>query len=173
MQAENLSDLLHRGLEYAWDCERHLLKELPKMEKAASSNELKAQLLQMVRTCGGHSGRLNDIFVKLDRSPDAEPHEPIRIITAESDKMMKHIERGPLLDAALIMYANQICHYEIALYGTICAFARTLDLNEIASLLDLSLNDEKEADRELTHLAEHSVNRHAARFQNAPGFIIM
>src|ERR1700743_3458365 len=116
MQAENLSDLLHRGLEYAWDCEHHLLKELPKMEHSASSEDLKTALLNLIHSAGGHEGRLNDIFARLDRSADAEPREPIRIITAETDKLSRHIERGPLLDAALIMYGTQICHYKIALY---------------------------------------------------------
>jgi ferritin-like metal-binding protein YciE len=110
MQAENLSDLLHRGLEYAWDCERHLLKELPKMELSASCDDLKTVLLGLTHSAGSHTGRLNDIFAKLDRSADAEPHEPIRIITAESEKLARHIDRGPLLDAALIMFGNQICH---------------------------------------------------------------
>ena|ERR1019366_3930403 len=173
MQAENLSDLLQRGLEYAWDCEQHLLKVLPKMEHSAFSEDLKTVLLGMVHSAGGHTGRLNDIFAKLDRSADAEAHEPIRIITAESDKLARHIDRGPLLDAALIMYGNQICHYKIALYGTLCAFARALDMHEIASLLDLNLGDENDSDRELTHLAEKSINRQAAHFQNTPGFIIM
>lgn len=173
MQAENLADLLHRGLEYAWDCERHLLKELPRLEHSASSDELKALLLAMVNATGAHTARLNDIFAKLDRSADAESHEPIRVIAAEAEKMARHIERGPLLDAALIMYGNQFCHYKIALYGTLCSFARTLGWHEIASLLDLSVAEEKEADRELTHLANKTVNRQAAHFQNAPGFIIM
>jgi ferritin-like metal-binding protein YciE len=64
-------------------------------------------------------------------------------------------------------------HYKIALYGTLCAFARALGMNEVSSLLDLNLIDEKDSDRDLTHLAEKSINRQAAHFQNAPGFIIM
>ena len=172
MQAENLSDLLHRGFEYAWDCEQHLLKEFPKMEHSASSDELKALLLGLTNVTGSHTARLTAIFAKLERSADAEAHEPIRIITAESEKLAHHIDRGPLLDAALIMYGNQICHYKIALYGTLCAFARTLGWHEIGGLLDLSLAEENAANRELTHLAE-SVNRQAAHFQNSPSFILM
>ena len=173
MQAENLSDLLHRGLEYAWDSEQHLLKELPRLERSASRDELKTQILGLSNIADCHTGRLAEIFASLDRSADGETHEPIRVIVAECEKMARHIDRGPLLDTALIMYANQICHYKIALYGTLCAFARTLGLHEIASLLDLNLGEEKGADRELTHLAEKSVNRQAAHFQNTPGFIIM
>src|ERR1039458_5330671 len=108
MLLDNLSDLFQRGLEYAWDCEHVLLKQLPKMVEAADLQELKQALdLHLVET-KGHLYRLEQIFVRLDRSPAAEKNEPIRIIAEECDKMIGQIDRSALLDAPLVFHSNQI-----------------------------------------------------------------
>ena len=104
MLLDNLSDLFQRGLEYAWDCEHMLLKHLPKMVEAASMQELKQAVdLHLVET-KGHIYRLEQIFTRLDRSPAAEKNEPIRIIVEECEKMIGHLDRSALLDAALVFH---------------------------------------------------------------------
>src|SRR5580658_4410741 len=155
MLLDNLSDLFQRGLEYAWDCEHVLLKQLPKMVEAASMQELKQVLdLHLVET-KGHLYRLEQIFARLERSPAAEKNEPIRIIAEECDKMIGHIDRSALLDAVLVFHDHQIEQYEIGLYESLGGFARTLGQDEAAGLIDQILGEEKSVAHQLTELAEN------------------
>jgi ferritin-like metal-binding protein YciE len=173
MLLDNLSDLFQRGLEYAWDCEHMLLKHLPDMSEAASSFKLKHIFdLHTVET-KGHVYRLEQIFTRLERAPAGEKHEPIRIMVEESERMIRHLERSPLLDAALIFSANQIEHYEIGLYQSLCSFAHTLGLAPVADLIQEILNDEKSADQALTRLAETSVYKAAGSVHNPPPFALI
>jgi ferritin-like metal-binding protein YciE len=173
MLLDNLSDLFQRGLEYAWDCEHVLLKQLPKMVEAAALQELKQALdLHLVET-KGHLYRLEQIFARLDRSPAAEKNEPIRIIAEECDKMIGHIDRSALLDAALVFHGHQIEQYEIGLYESLRGFARTLGLDEVAGLIDQILGEERSAAHQLTELAENSINRAAVSVHNPPPFALI
>lgn len=173
MLLDNLSDLFQRGLEYAWDCEHLLLKQLPKMAEAATSPELKQTLNASLEETKGHVARLEQVFNRLGRSPAAEKNEPIRIIVEECDRIIGHIDHSALLDAALVFSGNQIEHYEIALYGSLCGFARTLGLDQVASLLDETLGEEKDADHKMTRLAESSINRAASIVHNTPPFALI
>lgn len=173
MQLDNLSDLFQRGLEYAWDCERLLVKGLPKMVEAASSQELKHMLDLHLVEAKTHVYRLEQIFTRLERSPAAEKSEPARIILDECERMISHLERSPLLDAAIIFSGNQLEHYEISLYGSLSAFARALELNDAAGLLDETLAEEKAADHALTRIAENSVNLAATVVRNPPPFALI
>jgi ferritin-like metal-binding protein YciE len=173
MLLDNLSDLFQRGLEYAWDCEHLLLKHLPKMSESASSQELKHALDVHTVETKGHVYRLEQVFTRLDRAPAAEKSEPIRILVEESEKMIGHLDRSPLMDASLIFSANQIEHYEIGLYGSLVSFARTLGLEEVASLLDEILGEEKTSDQTLTRIAEGNINRAASNVHNTPPFALI
>lgn len=173
MLLDNLSDLLQRGLEYAWDCEHELVKAAPKMVEAATSEELKHVLdLHLVET-KSHIYRLKQIFTRLDRAPAGEKSEPVRIILAECERMTSHIEPSALLDAVLIFSGNQIQHYEIALYGSLASMARALNCDEVANLLDETLAEEKTADQSLTRIAERAVNAAAAGVHNPPPFALI
>jgi ferritin-like metal-binding protein YciE len=173
MLLDNLSDLFQRGLEYAWDCEHVLLKHLPKMMEVSTMQELKQALdLHLVET-KGHIYRLEQIFTRLDRSPAAEKNEPIRIIIEECDKMIGHIDRSALLDAALVFHGNQIEQYEIALYQSLRGFARTLGLDDVAGLLDQVLDEERFTAQQLKGLAENSINRAAAGVHNPRPFALI
>jgi ferritin-like metal-binding protein YciE len=173
MLLDNLSDLFQRGLEYAWDCEHLLLKELPKMAEAATSHDLKQCLDTHLVETKDHVYRLEQIFARLDRAAAGEKSEPVHIIAHECEKMMSHIDRSSLMDAVLIFSANQIEHYEISLYGSLWAFARTLELEDVAAILDEILAEEKAADLTLTRIAEHSVNPAAKGVHNAPPFALI
>jgi len=173
MLLDNLSDLFQRGLEYAWDCEHLLLKQLPKMVEAASSQELKQLLdLHLVET-KGHIYRLEQIFTRLERSPAAEKNEPIRVTVEECDKMIGRIEHSALLDAALVFCGHQIEQYEIGLYASLCGFARTLGLNVVETLIDEILGEETSTANQLTRLAEVSINRGARGVHNTPPFALI
>jgi ferritin-like metal-binding protein YciE len=173
MLLDNLSDLFQRGLEYAWDCEHLLLRQLPKMVEAATLQDLKQALdLHLVET-KGHIYHLEQIFTRLERSPAAEKNEPIRIIVDECEKMIGHIDRSPLLDAALVFCGNQIEQYEIGLYESLAGFARALGLDAVAGLIDQILGEEKNAAHQLTGLAKSSVNQAASYVHNTPPFALI
>jgi ferritin-like metal-binding protein YciE len=173
MLLDNFSDLFQRGLEYAWDCEHVLLKHLPKMVEAATVQELKHAIdLHLVET-KGHIYHLEQVFTRLDRSPAAEKNEPIRIIVEECERMIGHIDRSALLDAALVFSAHQIEQYEIGLYASLAGFARTLGLEETAALMDEILAEETAAAQQLTRLAEGSINRAASSVHNTPPFALI
>ena len=153
--------------------EHVLVTHLPKMVEAATSHDLKQALdLHLVET-KNHIYRLEQIFTRLDRAPAAEKSEPVHVITHECEKMMSHIDRSPLMDAVLIFSENQIEHYEMSLYGSLAAFARTLGLEPVAILLDEILAEEKAADQALTRIAEQSVNPAAKGVHNTPPFALI
>jgi ferritin-like metal-binding protein YciE len=173
MLLDNLSDLFQRGLEYAWDCEHVLLKHLPKMAEVATSEQLKALLEAHIPITSIHISRLERVFQRLDRSPAEEKSEPVRILLDECEKMMRHLDRSPLLDAAIAFSCNQMAHYQIGLYQSLCGLARTLNLDEPASLIDEILGEEQDTDREVIRLAEGSINRAASDVHNTPPFALI
>lgn len=166
MIAETLSDLLQRDLELAYDCERHLVKELPKMIDASSSAELRAALEHHLEETIEHVGRLEQVFASLKRAPAEETDHALRSLTSEGTKLIKHIDRSPLLDAALIAVGNQVEHHEIALYGVMHSLAMALEFNPAAALLAQTLEEEKAADHKLTEIAVRCTNREAVGFHN-------
>jgi ferritin-like metal-binding protein YciE len=88
-------------------------------------------------------------------------------LTKEAEEIMENTEEGVVRDAGIISAAQKVEHYEIASYGTLCAFAKTLGENEVANLLEQTLNEEKEADETLTKIAEASINEEAMQEDNA------
>jgi ferritin-like metal-binding protein YciE len=173
MLLDNLSDLFQRGLEYAWDCEQLLIRQLPKMVEAATSQDVKHALdLHLVET-KSHLYHLEQIFTRLDRSPAAEKNEPVRILADECDRAIGHLDHSALLDAALLFYARQIEQSEIGLYESLCGFARALDLESIAGLIDEILTVEQKSAQHLMRLAEGSINRMATSVHNDPPFALI
>lgn len=173
MLLDNLSDLFQRGLEYAWDCEEVLSREFPKMADAATAPELKRLIDRHILENKTHIHRLEQVFKLLGRSPAGEKSEPIRVISEECDRIIRHIDHSALLDAAVIFCGNQIAHYQIGLYGSLCGFSRTLGFPEVAGLLEEILGDEDKGDRELTRLAESSINWAASGVHNTPPFALI
>src|SRR5580693_2013073 len=150
MQLQNLSDLFQRSLEFAWDCEHRLLDEMPRFADAVQSTRLRQEFVQNHEDTGAAIARLEQIFAKLDRAPCGETGDPVRAMIGEAGKVINHLEPSPLRDAALIFLANQTAHYRIALYGSACAFARTLSLYDLALSLEISLEQARASDRFLT-----------------------
>lgn len=173
MLLDNLSDLFQRGLEYAWDCEHLLAKDLPRMVEAASSTDLKRALDFQLAETKSHIYRLEQIFTRLERAPAGEKSEAVRIILRDCEKMMAHIEPSPLLDAVVIFSGNQVAHYGIGLYGSLVALARTLELEEIANLLEQTLAEERTSGQSLTRVADRSVNVAAKSVHNPPPFALI
>jgi ferritin-like metal-binding protein YciE len=143
--------------------EKHLVKTLPKMSKAATSEELKAAFLDHAEVTKTHVTRLEEVFGLLGKKPQAKKCDGMEGITAEGDSVIEDTEAGTSTrDVALIIAAQKVEHYEIATYGGLATLATTLGLDEAAGLLNETLEEEKETDELLTSIAENDINYEAA-----------
>src|SRR6266850_3381492 len=154
MPNEGLKELYIDELKDLYNAENQLVKALPKMAKAASSQELREGFTQHLEQTKGHVQRLEQIFEMLDESPKGKKCKGMEGLVEEGSEIMKEDFEGALLDAALIGAAQRVEHYEIAAYGTVRAFAEELGESEHASLLSETLEEEKETDDKLTELAK-------------------
>jgi len=163
MKIENMEELFLQQIEDLYDAEKRLVKALPKMAEASTSMILKQTFESHLRQTEGHVTRLESIFRQLRKDPKAETCDAMKGLVSEGEDMVSHIDESPLRDAGLIAAANRVEHYEIAAYGSARTFAQTLGLNQAVTLLEQTLQEEKEADQKLTQLAQHMVNDEALR----------
>jgi ferritin-like metal-binding protein YciE len=152
--SEGLKELYVDELKDLYNAENQLVKALPKMAKAASSEELRQGFEEHLGQTKGHVERLEKIFKSLSESPKGKKCKGMEGLIAEGAKVMEEDFEDSVMDAALIGAAQRVEHYEIAAYGTVCAFAEELGESEQASLLGETLEEEKETDEKLTKLAE-------------------
>jgi ferritin-like metal-binding protein YciE len=151
---EGLRELYIEELKDLYNAENQLVKALPKMAKAASSDELRQGFEEHLEQTKGHVQRLEKIFQALGESPKGKKCKGMEGLVEEGSEVMKEDFEGTLMDAALIGAAQRVEHYEIAGYGTVCAFAEELGETEQNSLLNETLEEEKETDDKLTQLAQ-------------------
>jgi ferritin-like metal-binding protein YciE len=157
-QADGLRELFEDELKDIYWAEKALTKAIPKMIKNATSEELIAALEDHLEVTKGHVERCEQVFELLGKAARAKKCEAMEGLTKEAEEIMESTVKGVVRDAGIISAAQKVEHYEIASYGTLCSFARTLGENEIADLLEQTLNEEKEADKALTSIAESSIN---------------
>lgn len=157
--AENLKELYVEELKDIYNAETQLVKALPKMAKAATSEELRSGFEEHLEQTKGHVQRLEQIFEALDESPKGKKCAGMEGLVKEGSEAIDEFEDA-LLDAALISAAQRVEHYEIAAYGTVVAFAELLGESEAQSLLNETLEEEKETDEKLTELSKE-VNQEA------------
>ncbi len=162
MASEGLRDLYVEELRDIYNAENQLLKALPKMAKAASSKELKSGFEEHLEQTRGHVQRLEKIFKSLDENPKGKKCAGMEGLVKEGSEIMDEDFEGALMDAALIGAAQRVEHYEIAAYGTVRDFAEILGESDHASLLEQTLNEEKDTDEKLTELAKQ-INPQADR----------
>src|SRR5687768_8321145 len=153
MAAENLHELFVDELKDIYDAEKQLTKALPKMAKAATSQDLRAAFEEHLDITRMHVSRLEEVFKSLGMAARGKPCEGMKGLVEEGKEMMEEIERGPTLDAALISAAQKVEHYEIATYGTLATFAEIMGHQDSKDLLGQTLDEEKEADEKLTQVA--------------------
>jgi ferritin-like metal-binding protein YciE len=153
MAAENLHELFVDELKDIYDAEKQLTKALPKMAKAADSEDLRAGFEEHLEITRMQVNRLEEIFKSLGMAARGKPCEGMKGLIEEGQEMMQELEQGPTLDAALIASAQKVEHYEIASYGTLATFAEILGLQDAKDLLGQTLDEEKEADEKLTQVA--------------------
>jgi ferritin-like metal-binding protein YciE len=163
-KVKSLRELFEIELRYAYDCERKLVdKGLPTMIEHAGSPELRNALSRHLEETRSHVTRLERIFGALGVDPDTKSNDIFDKMASAVKDSISNIEDSPLRDAALIVNGNLVEHYEIATYGSLLEFARSLGLHNAVPLLQETLEEEKKADAKLTQIAETLMNPKAAR----------
>ena len=160
-EPKQLDELFHDTLKDIYFAEKKLTTALPKMAKAAQSPDLKAAFAKHAKETEGQVKRLEQVFAIIEEKPQGKKCEAIIGLTKEGDEVAKEYKGSPALDAGLLSAAQAVEHYEISRYGTLKAWAEEMGLAEAVKLLDATLQEEKKTDRDLTALAESSVNLQA------------
>ncbi len=139
--------------------EQLLVKELPQMQKACTTEELEDALVDHQKQTERHVKRLERIFQLIAVTPASKKCEAMEGLVNEAKTIIHETKEGSATrDAALIIAAQKIEHYEIATYGGLVQLALTMDLHQVATLLEKTLQEEEEADQELTRIAESHIN---------------
>ena len=162
MEFNSLEDLYVEELRDLYSAENQILKALPKMAKAASHRELQRAFTQHERQTQQHVRRLERIFKDLGKSPKGKKCVGMEGLLKEGQELIKEKPEPEVLDAGLISKAQHVEHYEIAGYGTVRTYAHQLGHEQHVELLQQTLDEEGEADKLLTQLAESSINVEAA-----------
>lgn len=158
-----LQEFLIEELRDIYWAEKHLVKALPKMAKAATSEELVAAFEDHLAVTEEQVSRLEQVFELLGEKARGKKCEAMEGLVAEAEEIIEDTEAGSATrDVALIIAAQKVEHYEIASYGGIATLAKTLGLDDVAELLGETLEEEKETDELLTQLAENNINFEAA-----------
>lgn len=160
-QPKILEDLFHDTLKDIYFAEKKILATLPKMEKAAQADELKAAFKKHHTETQGHIDRLEKVFAIIDKKPVGKTCDAIVGITGEGAEIMDEYKGSPALDAGLLAAAQAVEHYEISRYGTLKTWANELGLGDAVKLLDATLAEEKKTDATLSEIAESVVNQEA------------
>lgn len=158
---KNLDDLFHDTLKDIFYAERRILKALPKMRRAAQSEELQAAFDKHRDETELQIERLRQVFEIIGKPARGKTCDAIEGIISEGEEIMEEFKGSAALDAGLISAAQAVEHYEITRYGTLRRWAAELELNDAAALLEQTLEEEKKTDIDLTELAETSANQRA------------
>ncbi|MEO5894963.1 MAG: ferritin-like domain-containing protein [Vicinamibacterales bacterium] len=162
-----LKDAFLDELRDAYDAEKQVLKALPRMVKAATSEELRTAFGNHLEETRNQVGRLEQAFATLGEKVRGKHCDGVAGIIEEGKSVMEEDFDDETMDACLIAAGQRVEHYEMAAYGTLVAWAQALGHDEVAALLEETLNEEKAADEKLTAIAEGGVNRQAASARGA------
>ena len=159
---KGLNDLFLDALKDIYFAEKQILKALPKMAKAATSDKLRAAFEKHYGETEGQVERLERVFELIDKPARGKTCEAIQGLLEEGKEIMEEYKGTEALDAGLVAAAQAVEHYEISRYGTLKQWALQLGIKDAVRLLDQTLQEEKKTDEALTSLAEASVNLEAA-----------
>jgi ferritin-like metal-binding protein YciE len=154
MSNESLKQLYIDELKDLFSAENQLVKALPKMAKAATSEELRTGFEKHLEQTKGHVQRLEEIFQSLDESPKGKKCVGMEGLVKEGSEVMEEDFEDAVLDAGLIGAARRVEHYEMAAYETVCEFAKVQGQTKHASLLEETLEEETKTDEKLAELAK-------------------
>jgi len=149
---DSIRELLMEEMRDLYDAEKQLVKALPKLAKTATNDELREAFENHLEQTRGHVERLEQAFKLLDAKAKSKSCAAMKGLIEEGKETMQEDLSGALMDSAIICAAQKVEHYEIAGYGTVSAWARSLGLDEVAELLEATLSEEKEADEKLTRV---------------------
>lgn len=160
--AQGLRELFENELKDIYWAEKALTKAIPKMIKNATSEELVDALNDHLSVTEEQVTRLDEVFEAIGVKAQGKKCEAMAGLIKEAEELMSETEKGVVRDAAIILASQKVEHYEIATYGTLVSFARILGEDQVVSMLEDTLAEEKEADEKLTEIAEASINMEAA-----------
>ena len=159
MQESALEKFFHDQLKDLYWAEKHLTKALPKMQKAATSEELQQAIEDHLAQTEEHVSRLEQVFELIGKKPQAKKCDGMEGLVKEGESVIEETDDGSATrDAGIITSAQKVEHYEISAYGTLVQLAKTMGNDDAADILLTTLEEEKEADENLTQLAENSIN---------------
>ena len=158
MKINSFEELLVHEMRDLYDAEQHITKALPKMIKAASSQDLRAALQDHLEVTKVQIGRLEEAFGALGQPIKGEACKGLKGLIDEGSDIIDEKADPAVKDAGLIVAAQKIEHYEIASYGSVRTWARTLGHERVGDLMERTLQEEKDADKKLTALAESAIN---------------
>lgn len=161
--ADSLRDFLIDGLKDLYWAETHLIKALTKMEKNATSEQLKKAITEHQIETEEQISRLEKAFEVLGEKAKAEKCDAMDGLIKEGENIMKETESGPVRDAGIIAAAQKVEHYEIASYGTLISYCKLLKESEAMKILQQTLDEEKSCDSLLTKLAVSEINLEASK----------
>jgi ferritin-like metal-binding protein YciE len=158
-----LLELFIEEIKDIYWAEKHLVKALPKMKKAATSPELQEAFENHLEETKGHVERLDEVFSMLEKKSQAKKCDAMEGLVEEAESIIEDTDAGTATrDVGLILAAQKVEHYEIATYGGLTQLAKTIGRDDIAELLGETLNEEKTADELLTEIAESHINYEAS-----------
>jgi len=159
MKVDSMDKLFISELKDLYSAEHQITKALPKMAKAASSNELKTALEHHLKETEQQVQRLEQIFEMIGESPKGKTCDGMKGVLEEGSRSMQDADEGPVRDEAIIAGGQRVEHYEMAAYGTVRTYAERLGKQQIARLLEKTLEEEKAADQKLTQVSEKVHNQ--------------
>src|SRR5688572_7456715 len=166
MALETLHDLWVHELKDLYSAERQLVQALPKMAKAATSEELRTALENHLAETEEQANRIEQILESFGESPRGQKCAGMEGLIEEGKDFLKEDADPDVMDAGIIVAAQKVEHYEIATYGAVCEYARMMGHTEAVQLLEQTLEEEKNADKLLNQLAEGGINALAERDAN-------
>jgi ferritin-like metal-binding protein YciE len=154
---ESLREVLVEEMKDLYDAEKQLVKALPKMAKAAGNEDLRTAFESHLEETKVHVQRLEQAFELMGEKAKSKPCEAMKGLITEGSETMQEDFSEPLLDSAIICAAQKVEHYEIAGYGTVASWSRALGLEDVANLLDETLEEEKAADVKLSEVNDEII----------------
>ena len=161
MKLDTLKTLYINELKDLYNAEGQLLKALPKMAKAAASDELQEAFEKHLEQTKAHVDRLEEVFEDIGEKPKGKTCKAMKGLIEEGSEILKEDGEESVIDAGIIVAAQKVEHYEIASYGSVRTFAQLLGKDRSADLLQRTLDEESEANEVLNKLAEDIVNPEA------------
>jgi len=162
VENSRLMKLFEEELKDIYWAEKKLTDAIPKMIKKATCGELRTALTNHLEETKGHVTRVEQVFELVGKKASAQKCKAMAGLTDEAEEIMSDCEDGAMLDAGIIAAGQKVEHYEIASYGTLIQYAKTLHLDNVIGLLEETLKEEKAADEKLSEVALNSVNEKAA-----------